>query len=323
MLINTQGFRIAETAPAAPQRTFLLEGTKDLDTVIPAESRFTEGAGPVYPTLGRRLFPALDALEITMGQLGKHPTPEELDRSNVRRLVRAMLPVLEAYSDCYPKKAYKEAAGELGTLVSAVGQFKDVAVLETTVGTLYPEGVVPPRIAKRLEKTHRQEAELFHDAYKHFRKDGLQTVLDTFSQPRRLEEGSPARIEAEDRRMLGNRALELLEKAENRGLVHEDPEEFHGGRKALRRVLNAVGASADVLAWPKEDVEAMTRLVDGFGVAQDSYIAYEWLEKEGLHAEATRMKAEYDARHQAELQEAQRFLDSGAFGRLRAAAELS
>lgn len=321
MRIDSREPSLVRTTAPQPRRAFLLEGTRDLDAVMPAESRFTEGAGPVYPTLGRKLFPALEALEITVHQLGKHPTPEELDRSNLRRLVRTMLPLLEAHAECYPKKAYREAAGELGDLVGAVGRFKDVSVLEKTVGDLYPDGRLPPRIGKRLEKLQRREAEVFHEGYKHFRKHGLERVLDTFSRPHRLQEGSPARILAEDRRLVGQRVLELVDRASHRGLVHEDPEESHSDRKALRRVLNALGAGSDLYAWPEADVSALTRTVDAFGLAQDCHIAHQWLEQEGLRPEAARMKERFDALHGQALDQARLFAGSGALERLRETVE--
>jgi len=61
----------------------------------------------IYPTIGRRLFPALDILEKTVKQLGKHSTPEKVDTSNIRCLIRAFQPVAEVFNDSYKQKDFK------------------------------------------------------------------------------------------------------------------------------------------------------------------------------------------------------------------------
>lgn len=323
MPIDITGYNLAGVPPAptaAPPRRFLLEGVTDVFSRMPATERFSaSGEGPVYPSLGRVLFRGLEAMEQTVAELGKHPTPDEMDRSNLRRLVRAMAPVVEAHQDCYPEKGYRKATEELSSLVKAVGRYKDVGILEKEVKGLC-EGRVPPRIAKRLETKRAKEAERFREAYKHFRKHGLETCVDVLGSPRRLQSGSPARIEAADRSALARRVLDLVERAESAGVVHEDPEEFHEGRKALRKMLNAMGAAQEAVDFSPEDADSVKRLVDGFGVAQDSFIAWEWLDQEGFRDEAARARQAYDARHQAELREARAFVEDGVLDRIAATA---
>lgn len=320
MLIDTSGFHLAGAAGPPPPKRFLLEGTTDLFTAMPATERFSEsGEGPVYPSLGRVVFRGLEALERTVEQLGKHPTPDEMDRSNIRRLARAMAPVVEAHRDCYQDKGYRKATAELSALTKAVGRYKDVGILEREVEGLCPGGRVPGRIARRLEKKREKEAERFRDAYKHFRKHGLETVVEVLGSPSRLESGSPSRIEAEDRRALGRQVLETVDRAEATGVVHEDPEEFHEGRKDLRRMLNALGAAEGLFAVDAADVQAVKALVDGLGVAQDSYIAWEWLDGEGFREEARAARAAYDARHATELEAARAFEEAGVLERIREA----
>lgn len=321
MHIDTTGFHLSTPAPAAapPAKRFLLEGSTDVFSAMPSSQRFSEDQGPVYPSLGRVIFRGLEALDTTVRQLGKHPSPEEVDRSNLRRLVRAMAPVAEAHRACYPGRAYGKAMGELSDLVKAVGRYKDVGVVETQVAGLCPGGRVPRRIAQRLEKTREKEAERFREAYKHFRKEGLERCLDVLGDPHRLAEGSPERIQVEDRRALGGRVLDLLDGVEGTGLVHRDPLEFHEGRKALRSALNTLGACEDQFAFAKEDLDAVKRLVDAMGVAQDCYIASAWLDKEGFREEARAARAQYDALQAAGLQEARRFEESGTLERLRGA----
>ena len=86
------------------EKKFLLEGVTDIYGSLPEAEKRDE---PLYPTMEKKLFPALDAMEKTVEELGKHPTPEEVDTSNIRRLIRAFQPVAEAFEGSYDRKDFK------------------------------------------------------------------------------------------------------------------------------------------------------------------------------------------------------------------------
>lgn len=325
-MIDTSHFLIAgshlQTAKAsapAPQKTFLLEGSTDVYEVLPQHHRFPPGEGPIYPALGKKLLPAVDALEQTVGQLGKHPTPEEADRSNIRRLIRVILTLSDAYQDSYDEKKLKKATKKLKRVASAIGKYKDHGILQKKVDEMHPDGV-PRKIQKRLDATLEKREAQFKEAYKQFRKEDLEYVVGVLSRPSTLDgTRSPEDIEKADRKALGNHISGLVDQVENVGLTHHDPHEFHEGRKALRWVLLASQGTRDVLPFEDRDVDAMSNLVNGLGVAQDSCIAWEWLEEEGFKPEARTMEQEYWQLHDHELAAAREFLDSGALSRIRSA----
>lgn len=322
-MINTHGFFIAgqpltHTAAASqPTRQFLLEGTTDVYEVLPQQHRFEAGEGPIYPALGRKLLPAVDALEQTVGQLGKHPTPEEADRSNIRRLIRVMLTLSSAYQDSYPDKKLAKATRKLKRVASAIGKYKDHGILQQKVDELYPDGV-PKKIRKRLDAHLEKREGQFQKAYRKFRKEDLAYVVDVLSRPASLDgTRSPRDIEQADRARLSGHLSGLVDEVEKVGLTHHDPHEFHQGRKALRWVLLTAQGTHDVLPIPNPAVEAMSELVNGFGVAQDSCIAWEWLRDEGFKSEAKKMQTEYWELHNLEVCAAVRFLKGGHLEQLR------
>lgn len=323
-MIDTSSYLIAGQRPAsrpvAPQRSFLLEGTTDVYQVLPQEHRFPPGEGPILPTLGRKLLPAVDALETTVSQLGKKPTPEEADRSNIRRLVRVLLTLSDAYQDNYSGKKLKKATRKLKRVARAIGSYKDHGILQKKVDELYPDGV-PRKLQKRLDAHLKERKSEFEDAYKRFRKKDLEYVVEVLSRPASLDgTRSPREIESADRKALGNHLWGLVDRVEETGLLHRDPHQFHEGRKSLRWVLLTAQGTGDLVDYRPSDVEAMSKLVNGLGVAQDSCIAWEWLEKEGFGKEAQVMQDEYWRLHQKELDAAADFLDSGALQRLRKSA---
>lgn len=318
-LIAGSHLQTARAAAARPEKTFPLEGTTDVYEVLPQHHRFPPGEGPIYPALGKKLLPAVDALEQTVESLGKHPTPEEADRSNIRRLIRVMLTLSDAYQDSYDDKKLKKATRKLKRVAGAIGKYKDHGILQKKVDELYPDGV-PRKVQKRLDATLAARESEFKAAYKKFRKEDLDYVVGVLSRPATLDgTRSPEEIERADRKALGNHIAGLVDKVERTGLTHHDPHEFHEGRKALRWVLLACQGTRDVLPFEDRDVDGMSNLVNGLGVAQDSCIAWEWLAKEGFKPEARAMEQEYWKLHDHELVAAQEFLDSDALSRIRRA----
>lgn len=321
-MINTHGFLIAgqpltHTAAAPPSRQFLLEGTTDVYEVLPREHRFEPGEGPIYPALGKKLLPAVDALEQTVGQLGKHPTPQEADRSNIRRLIRVMLTLSNAYQDSYPDKKLAKATRKLKRVASAIGKYKDHGILQQKVDELYPHGV-PKKIQKRLDAHLEKREAQFKKAYRQFRKEDLAYVVDVLSRPASLDgTRSPHDIESADRARLSGHLSGLVDEVDRVGLTHHDPHDFHEGRKALRWVLLTAQGTNDVLPIPSASVDSMSNLVNGLGVAQDSCIAWEWLRDEGFKSEAKAMEKEYWELHDHELVAAQQFLEAGHLDQLR------
>ncbi|MEW6282718.1 MAG: CHAD domain-containing protein [Candidatus Eremiobacterota bacterium] len=280
---DTLGFlMVGLPASWSPARSFPLEGTRDIFVSL-QQADGPPTPGPVCPSLGSQLLPALDALAKTVEELGKHPTPHEVDRSNLRRLVRAVLTVVSAHRDSFPKKGLKAAARELTALASAIGRYKDQGILEDTVRQLFPN---QRGIEAALAREHDRRAEKFSDSWRHFRKEGLARVLETLSRPGGHEELHPRSIEREDRRRLRAAIESRLDEVERVGLLHEDPEDFHEGRKSLRRLLHACMAAREALDVRPEDIQALSSVVDGLGVAQDLHIAGTWLEKKGFDREA-------------------------------------
>ncbi|MBI3927687.1 MAG: CHAD domain-containing protein [Armatimonadetes bacterium] len=323
-MISTDGFLIAGTHPrpvsgghTAP-RKFLLEGTTDVFQVMPKTHRYGE-AGPIPPSLGSRLLPALDALEQTVKQLGKHPTPEEADRSNVRRLIRVLLTLAETHRDSYPEKKFERAARKLKQLASAVGRFKDHGILEQEVASLFPGGEVPRKVRKRLDRSSDKVKSQFDKAFREFRKEDLDSVVRVLSRPAPVEAAGPQEIQKEDRRRLSQRISDLTESVDRVGLHNQDPLEFHASRKALRWLLLTTQSSDGLFGFPPRDVEGMSRVVNGLGVAQDKFIAWDWLEREGFDELAAVKKGQYGELHDHELQGSAEFERSGALQRIRQA----
>lgn len=321
--ISTPGFHSQgniSVQPAALKKTeekqFLLEGLKgDMFEALPETSDRGEG-GPIYPTLGKKLFPALDAVETTIEQLGKSPSPEDVDRSNIRRLIRAFQPVVEAFSDSYKTKKYNRAMDGFQEIAGKLGKFKDVSVIEEQVKAISPKGMLPFKIESKLKKLSTKRAEKFQAAYTDFRKEGMKDAMKILSSPKGIDESDPRKIEERDRDKLGHHIEALTAEVEQTGLLHTEPHKFHEGRKSLRKLLNSLSSSGDTFGIDKKDIEAMTALVDSYGIAQDNNIAFEWLEKNGFDKEAAKVKELFNENQQKALIDAAKFLESGALDRI-------
>jgi len=296
-------------APAAA-KTFPLEGRKgDLFEAVESLATTPPG-GPTYPTLGKRLFPALDAAEQTVSALGKKPTPEEVDRSNLRRLIRATEPLMETYRDCYTPKEFKKAKKELKAVARAMGQYKDIAVVEAEVAAAN-EGVVPKDVAKAISKSREKRADNFKDAYKRFRKKGLPLAAEILRQPRLAGVPDPQKLLKEDKKRLSSAVSEHLGKTESLGMQHQDSENFHEARKSLRATLNAINAAERTVSVDGEAVNQATELVDSYGKAQDAHIAESWLRQKGFTEQADKLSERQRVLQQEALDQAAGFsLDS-------------
>ena len=299
------------------QKKFLLEGRKEnLFAVLPESSPYAEGKD-AYPTLKKKLFPALDTMEKTIRELGENPTPEEVDRSNVRRLIRAFQPVAEAFEGSYDKKDFKTSMKRIQKLASKFGKFKDVSVVETELKTIYPDGKIPPHIQKKLDEHEKEQKEAFQETYKDFQEKGMAKSLKILRNPEGPGKKKNKKIEKKDGKKIRKNLTALVDDVENKGLIHREPDKFHEGRKSLRKLLNSMNASQDNMGFDKEDVDTMTSLVNVYGIAQDKNIACEWLEQNGFKKEAATMKAQYVVAQEKALTEADKFLKSGTLKRVR------
>lgn len=298
-LIDHSGFHIASPratskAPvAAPlEKTFPLEGRKgDLFKAVESLAN-TQPGGPTYPTLAKRLFSSVDAAEQTMAALGKKPTPEEVDRSNLRRLIRATEPLLETYRDCYPPKDFKKAQKEFKTVARAMGQYKDIAVVESEVAAVNG-GEVPKDIAQSIKKSRKKLGENFRQAYKHFRKVGLPRAARILRDPRVAGVPDPQKLLTEDRSRLKGSITDHLDKTKKLDLKHRHPETFHEARKSLRSTLNAINVADRTISVDSDALSKATALVDSFGQAQDAHIAETWLREHGFQDQADKLAQRY------------------------------
>ena len=327
MIVNDYGFNTApgslpgkiSGATALPkERSFILEGCRDIYHALPLQSSRGKGEGPIYPTIGTKLFPALDALETTFGQLGKHPSPEEVDRSNVRRLIRAFQPVAKAFSSAYEPKEFKQSMKHIQRLASSLGKYKDVAVIEEQARGVSPGGVIPKKMQNKLDKLRQKRRDEFKTLYKEFRKDHLKSALKVLSRPRGLNLGDPQQILRQDRRLIAHQIHQLAEDVKATGLLHQDPDKFHKGRKSLRNFLNCVQSAKDSFSLDSQDIDSATELVNTYGVAQDNHIAGQWLRENRFDDHADRIDQLFQQHQNQALDQARGFLESGAIERIQA-----
>ena len=302
------------TATPTPVKQFPTEGTTDIFTrITPIQN--DDSQGPTFPSLTAKLMPAMDALEKTVEVLGKNPTPEELDRSNIRRIIRSVMPFVEAHQDSFGEKKHKKTVKGLKSMAKAVGRFKDFYILEAELNKVHPQGL-PKKMRKKLDKEFKKREAAFQDAYKQFRKKDLPYAMKVLSEPKRLDHlGSPQEVLEMDRRLLGNRISELVDNVDQVGLGRDDPDDFHEGRKALRAVLIAAQGTRDMFDYPDNCVEQASKIVNGLGVAQDSYIGYEWCQKHGFEKEAAQLKSTYDGLHDTEITACKEYNGLPAFRR--------
>lgn len=328
-MLDTSGFNISQCTPvknpaseaksaAGPgvERHFPLEGLTDIYEGIHSQNSSRNDGDPVYVTLGTKLFPALDALKETVGILGRNPTPDEVDRSNVRRLIRAFLPVTEAFSQCYGDKDHKKAVGEISDLADALGHYKDVSVIENVLKETLPGGAIPPRIGRELEHEYARREEKFSDTYRHFRKKGMDKALDILYHPGGVSNLSPEKMARKDRKLMARLVEDAASELRGHGLIHRDPEDFHQARKNVRQFVYATKASEDLFGFDRGDIDAMSNQTAIYGLAQDTYTACRWLRKKGFNAEADIVYRRYRQQQREALAGAQRLQESGVIERM-------
>ncbi|MCE1247219.1 MAG: CHAD domain-containing protein [Firmicutes bacterium] len=326
MIIDSGGFRITNTwmdqsqgarQTEKAEKQFFLEGVSDIYQALPSSSSRSDDTGPVYPALSSKLFPALDAFEESIKQLGKNPTPEEVDRSNIRRLIRAFQPVVEAFSGSYKEEKLEKSMNRITRLAGKLGKYKDVSVIENETAAISPKGKLPFAVEQKLKKYKEKQADKFMEVYHDFRNEGMDKSLDFLSHPKPAKEESPGQIEASGEKKVKNHILSLLDETEKTSMNHRDPHAFHEDRKCVRELLYAMNSAQDVFGFEKKDVEAITDLVNTFGIAQDKFIAYEWLHENGFEKEAGKMLKLYEEHQETALAQATEFMRSGILNSVR------
>jgi len=295
------------------EKRYPLEGVSDIYEGIPGQHSASDSEDPVYLTLGTKLFPALDILKETMELLGKKPSPEEVDRSNVRRIIRAFTPVVEAFSMCYDEKDLENAMDHISDLADSLGNYKDASVIESVIRDTVPGGQIPGKLKGELEKDRARRSKKFGETYDHFRKKGMNKAMKVLYHPERLSHLSPEKLLKRDREIMARAVKEQASGMKSHGLIHHDPKEFHEARKNLRTFVYAVKAATDLFDFEKRDIEAMSNQTLIFGLAQDSYTAYAWLKKKGFDREADLVLRRYDTQKQDALEGAEKLASSGVF----------
>lgn len=324
-MIETNGFNLAHYQPvsaaasgAAPkgEKHFPLEGVNDIYEGILGTQRSSRDGDPVFVTLGTKLFPALDALRETIGLLGKNPTPDEVDRSNVRRVIRAFQPIAEAFAPCYDDKDLKKAMEDITDLADSLGSYKDASVMAGVIAQVLPGGRISHRISRELEKEKEHRAEKFGEVYRHFRKKGMDRALGILFEPESASHMSPEKIARKDRRMMAAKVEDLASELKSFGLIHREPEDFHQARKNLRTFVYAAKASKDLFGFDGKDIVEMSNQTLSYGLAQDSYTAYRWLKKKGFEGEAKLVLARYHTQQEEALAGADKLVESGVIERM-------
>ena len=241
----------------------------------------------------------------TVEQLGSNPSPDEVDRSNVRRLIRAFQPVAEAFEGSYDKKGYKKAMKGIQKLASNFGKFKDVHVVETELAEMYGGAdKVPEDMQVKLRASGKEQLKNFSDVYKEFREEGMDKAIKVLKNPEPPKKKKSTKIEKKDTKKLSKNLIALADDLDNKGLIHDDPVEFHEGRKSMRKFLNSMNASQETFGFDKEDVDSMTELVDIYGQAQDKHIACEWLSQNGFKDAEKQMEVRFQEAQKRALDEA-------------------
>jgi len=273
------------------------------------KARVTEG--PCYPLMTAKLFPALDQLESAVEGLGKNPTLQAVQDSKLRNICRWVLVLSEAYGDSYEKKPLHKAQRPVHDLANMAGAYKDSLLIEEQAKTLFPGGVLPSKMQKKIKAMQKESAEEFGAFLKDLRKHDLPKALKILRSPAPLEQTDPAEIQRKDRRHLARALDDLVDCVGEVGLFHKDPEKFHDGRKTLRNIYAFIYATADVVPYRKEDVDTLLHLFTSYGEAQDKHIAQMWLEENGFRKEADVMLATQKELQKTAMEEAERFLASG------------
>ncbi len=233
----------------------------------------------------------MQAMRQTVERLGSHPTPAEVDRSNLRRLLRAMVPLLDICKPAYPADDLRKARRGMARLMRVLGHYKDGSNLEASLRSLQGgtiSGPVEAELRADLEGRQRE----FDRSWAAFRRRGCDKLLRHLDAAASLPAGM---LQKRWRKVVRN----AVRGVERSGLGSRDPERFHDERKALRVLLQAVNATRGEQTYPLDEVARLKRLVNDYGVAHDSYVAAGWLADHGFPDEAQVMDRRYHDQHQA------------------------
>lgn len=278
----------------------------------------TGSSGPHYPLMTEKLFGSLDKMEKAISSLSDKPTAQEVQKSEVRNIARWIVVLSEAYSDSYDPKELKHAVKPFHDLAYEAGQYKDADLVESEAKALFPTGQLPPQMEKDIAQLKQDRAKEFNTFLKKFRGSKLGKALEILRNPSPLDEGlSPEKIAKQDRRRLAGEAEALIDRISEVGLFHDDPEEFHDGRKCLRNLYAFKYITDDVFDYKKEDVDALFHLFTRYGEAQDKHIAQLFFEENGYETESKAMLRLQKALRKNAMDEAESFLASGTLESIR------
>jgi IS1 family transposase len=286
------------------------------DLYIPSTDKRYYSEGPVYPMLAKKLFTCLDNLENTVNQLGNNPVPEKVKDSEIRNIVRWVQSLTMAYKDSYDEEDLKKALKPLKNLAFTAGSYKDLTVLDEQIKSIYPKGI-PINITKKLKEYKEEKNKEFRELFAQFKSGDMEKSFKILRKPFPLEETNPGEIQKKDGRKLSNAVEKLIKKIDKVGLYHDDPEEFHDGRKTLRNLIAMIVQTDDIFSYKKEDVEALNHLFKKYGKSQDMNIAHSWLRENGFKKEADIMMSYQKEAQKNAMKEAKEFLKSGALDSIK------
>jgi CHAD domain-containing protein len=275
-----------------------------------------EGA-PLYPYLAKKIFSSADRMEELIGKLGDNPTPEAIHETKVRDIVRGLQGLTKAYGDCYDEKELKGAMENLKKFAYMAGQFKDLSVYEEKIKLISPGGVISEPIQKSLSEFGKEKDKEFKDFYKEFKSDKLPEALEVLRNPSGADEIDPKDIEKEDLNRLKTAVRVIADKITSVGLLHEDPEEFHDGRKTLRNLVQMMNETGDIFSYKEDDVKALKHLFKSCGKSQDLHITQVWLEENGFNNEAEKIAVLQKEAQANAMTEAKTFLSSGVIDSIK------
>ncbi len=180
-----------------------------------------------------------------------------------------------------------------------------------------PGGVIPEAIKKSLSDFGKEADKEFKDFYKKFKDKKLPKALEVLRNPSGAGEIDPKDIEKEDLNRLKTAVRGIADKITSVGLLHEDPEEFHDGRKTLRNLVQIMNETGDIFSYKEEDVNALKHLFKSCGKSQDLHITQVWLEENGFNNEAEKIAVLQKEGQKNAMAEAKTFLESGVINSIK------
>lgn len=276
-----------------PMTEFPLEGAgRNLIAALSGRSTAAAQGQRLFPDLRDKLLPALEVTELTLDALGEAPTPADVDRSNLRRLLRAVRPILVAYGDLYADDVLARCLERMDTVESALGRFKDVAVIEAELRAV-SDDALDAELTARLAGLRARRARAFRRVYRRFRERGARALVASLSTPevpRRWDAPELRRRGTQrQRRLIESRLAAVVE----HGVIHERPIAFHDARKALRRLLATCEAFPESAAMSDAGLTTLRRMVRLYGRAGDAHTALVWVRLQRQAIVTVRVKRRY------------------------------